>query len=93
MFFSSVHRYDTQNRQERSGLSINTVALLSLKIKRRENNVAGGRKKEPGRREADDRATGATLLPACYIRGCQRHWRLVTPGLTSHLSTGPSEGR
>lgn len=41
MFFSSVHCYDTQNRQEIRGLSINTVALLSLKMGKKKNPMLG----------------------------------------------------
>lgn len=104
MFFSSVHCYDTQNRQEIRGLGINTVALLSLKMEKKKKNQCWGWSEEgAGRQEArpaDNQAAETTLLLACYISSApavlrcsrQRNWCLVTPGPTSHLSPGSLRG-
>lgn len=69
MFFSSVQCYDTQKRQEIRGLSINTVALLYLKIKKKKQ-CWGWSEEGAGRQEArpaDNQAAETTLLLACYI--------------------------
>lgn len=66
MFFSSVQCYDTQKRQEIRGLSINTVALLYLKIKKKRNSVGGGRKKEQGGRRPGQQIIKQQKQPCCW---------------------------
>lgn len=87
-------RYGTQGRQETGGRGVNTVALLSFKMRKqcggggeKEREAGGQARRRPGSRS--DLASGA-LRKRRPGRQRRRCW--ATPGPTSHLGPVPRRG-